>query len=163
MPKQPVKRHVLAEVRIKCGLTQRELGELLGVAMITIQRIEQGSLALSEDLATKAERELNVSAAWLLANDSKQPAVARSGLGLWTKLPWTGQHPPDDLPWGDVFEGRARDCLKRSRHSTQAWMLAPFGQMPIDTAARSRVAFGLQLLAIRTVPLRSPASQRSRR
>jgi hypothetical protein len=30
-------------------------------------------------------------------------------LGLWAKLPWTGQHPPDDLPWGDIFEGRARD------------------------------------------------------
>jgi hypothetical protein len=49
-------------------------------------------------------------------------------LGLWAKLPWTGQHPPDDLPWGDVFEGRARDCFKRSRQSTLAWMLAPFGQ-----------------------------------
>jgi hypothetical protein len=30
-------------------------------------------------------------------------------LGLWAKLPWTGQHPPDDLPWSDIFEGRARD------------------------------------------------------
>ena len=30
-------------------------------------------------------------------------------LGLWAKLPWPGQHPPDDLPWGHVFERRARD------------------------------------------------------
>ena len=30
-------------------------------------------------------------------------------LDLWAKLPWTGQHPSDDLPRGDIFEGRARD------------------------------------------------------
>lgn len=30
-------------------------------------------------------------------------------LDLWAKLPWTGQHPPHDLPGGHVFQGRARD------------------------------------------------------
>src|SRR5690349_18815814 len=67
-------------------------------------------------------------------------------LGLWAKLSWTGQHPPNDLHWGHVFEGRARDCLKRSRPFSLPWMTTPFGQTPIHTAARSRVAFGLQLL-----------------
>ncbi len=30
-------------------------------------------------------------------------------LDLWAQRPWTGQHPPNDLSWGHVFEGRARD------------------------------------------------------
>ena len=72
--------------------------------------------------------------------------LIQPGLGLWAKLPWTGQHPPHDLAWGHVFERRARDCLTRSGQTPLAWMLAPFRQAPIHTTARSRVAFGLQLL-----------------
>src|SRR5215467_10787977 len=36
-------------------------------------------------------------------------------LGLWAKLPWTGQHPPDNLPWGHVFKRRVRDWPRQSR------------------------------------------------
>jgi transcriptional regulator with XRE-family HTH domain len=68
---KPSKRHVLALVRIQAGLTQKELAKLLGVRPITVQSIEQGALKLSEELALKAESELDVAAAWLLANDPK--------------------------------------------------------------------------------------------
>jgi len=81
---RPSKRHVLSLVRLNAGLTQKELAKLLGVAAISIQRIEQGTLPLSEDLAKKAESELDVSAGWLLANDPKEPAVSPRGT-LWDK------------------------------------------------------------------------------
>jgi transcriptional regulator with XRE-family HTH domain len=83
MSQKPAKRHVLAEVRIKADLSQAELAKILGVATISVQKIEQGHLSLSEELAVKAQKELGVSAAWLLANDPAKPAVTPRG-GLWT-------------------------------------------------------------------------------
>jgi DNA-binding XRE family transcriptional regulator len=47
------KRHVLAKIRHEIGLTQKELARILGVALISVQRIEQLSLALSEELAVR--------------------------------------------------------------------------------------------------------------
>ena len=75
MPQRPALRHLLAKIRLECGLSQKELAKLLGVAPITIQKIEQGILQLSEDLAQRAQTELDISAAWLLANDPKSIAV----------------------------------------------------------------------------------------
>jgi transcriptional regulator with XRE-family HTH domain len=84
MPRPPAKRHVLAEIRIQCGLTQPELAKILGCASITVQKIEQGNLSLSEDLARRAETELGIAARYLLANDPQQKPVTLRG-GLWTK------------------------------------------------------------------------------
>ncbi len=84
MPQRPALRHVLGKIRLACGLSQKELAKLLGVAPITIQKIDQGVLQLSPDLAGKAENELDVAAGWLLANDSNTPPVTPRG-GKWTK------------------------------------------------------------------------------
>ena len=83
MAQKPALRHVLGQVRLQAGLSQSELAKILGCAAVTVQKIEQGNLGLSEELATKAEEEIGVAAAWLLANDPKQPAVTPRG-GLWT-------------------------------------------------------------------------------
>jgi transcriptional regulator with XRE-family HTH domain len=83
MAQKPALRHVLGQVRLQAGLSQSELAKILGCAAVTVQKIEQGNLGLSEELAAKAEEEMGVSAAWLLANDSMQPAVTPRG-GLWT-------------------------------------------------------------------------------
>jgi transcriptional regulator with XRE-family HTH domain len=81
MAQLPAKRHVLADIRMQCGLTQRKLAKILDVALITIQRIEQGTLGLSEELAAKAQDELDVAAGWLLANDpSTAPVTSRNTL-----------------------------------------------------------------------------------
>jgi transcriptional regulator with XRE-family HTH domain len=84
VPRKPARRHVVADIRIEVGLSQAGLAELLGVAAISIQRIEQGTLALSEELALKAEKTFDVSAAWLLANDPAQLAVTPRNT-IWTK------------------------------------------------------------------------------
>jgi transcriptional regulator with XRE-family HTH domain len=83
MAQKPALRHVLGQVRLQAGLSQSKLAKLLGCAAVTVQRIEQGNLGLSEDLAAKVQEELGVSAAWLFDNDSMRPAVTPGG-GLWT-------------------------------------------------------------------------------
>jgi transcriptional regulator with XRE-family HTH domain len=83
MAQRPAKRHVIADIRIKCGLPQPGLAKIIGVAAVTVQRIEQGTLELSEDLARRAEEELGVSAAYLLANDPQEEPVTPRG-GRWT-------------------------------------------------------------------------------
>jgi hypothetical protein len=44
-------------------------------------------------------------------------------LRLWAKLLWTGQHPSDDLPWGHVFEERARETLTQGWWRLLAWLV----------------------------------------
>jgi transcriptional regulator with XRE-family HTH domain len=78
------KRHVLARVRTACGLTQNDLAKLLEISAISVQRIEQGTLKLSEELANRIQDKLDVSAEWLLANDSKIPPLS-SRNAYWTK------------------------------------------------------------------------------
>ena len=81
---KPAKRHVLASIRIECDLTQDQLAEMLHRAKVSIQKIEQGQMSLSEELAEQIEKELDVSAAWLLENNpDSQPVTPRGG--RWTK------------------------------------------------------------------------------
>lgn len=84
MAQEPAKRHVLAEVRIQCGLTQPELAKAVGCAPVSIQKIEQGILRLSESLASKIEEQLGVSSGWLLANNPKVRPITPRG-GFWSK------------------------------------------------------------------------------
>ena len=72
-------RHVLAHVRLACGLSQADTAKLLSCAAPTVQRIEQGQLGLSEKLALKAQKLFNVSAVWLFLNDPNQPPVTPAG------------------------------------------------------------------------------------
>jgi transcriptional regulator with XRE-family HTH domain len=88
-------RHVIADVRIKAGLSQAQLSEILDCSVVTVQRIEQGTLSLSENLAKKAQKILDVSADWLLANNPKERAVTPRD-DVWTKdsFELTQQTPP---------------------------------------------------------------------
>jgi transcriptional regulator with XRE-family HTH domain len=85
MAQKPAKRHVLANARIEVGLSQVELADLLGCSTATVQRIEQGTLALSEELALKVQEALDISAAWLLANDPARSPITPGG-GLWNRF-----------------------------------------------------------------------------
>jgi transcriptional regulator with XRE-family HTH domain len=73
----------MADIRLQCGLTQQGLAEILGCAKITVQKIEQKKLALSEELFRKAEEQLDVSAGWLLENDPSAPSTTPRG-GRWS-------------------------------------------------------------------------------
>jgi transcriptional regulator with XRE-family HTH domain len=84
MARKPAKRHVIAEIRLRAGLSQARLAKLLGCAAVSVQRVEQGTLGLSEDLAVRAQLELGVAAGWLLANNSTRPALTPGG-GKWDK------------------------------------------------------------------------------
>jgi transcriptional regulator with XRE-family HTH domain len=72
-------KHTLAKLRITLGLRQKEMADLLGVSLATIQSIESGRLRLSKQLAVRAEFETGVNAHWLFANDISKPV--RSFLG----------------------------------------------------------------------------------
>jgi transcriptional regulator with XRE-family HTH domain len=78
------RRHVLADVRLKIGLTQFALAKVLGCHLMTVQKIEQGILPLSEEMAGRVETELDVASAWLLANNPQTPPVTPRG-SAWAK------------------------------------------------------------------------------
>jgi transcriptional regulator with XRE-family HTH domain len=69
-----VGRHNLARIRKLMGLTQADLGRMLGRSAATIKSIEIGKLALSEGLANRINETLGIrDKAWLLANDLQAP------------------------------------------------------------------------------------------
>ena len=72
-------RHVLAKVRLEAGLTQGELATRVGCHKMSIQRIEQGLMALSVSLAERIQEVLGVSSAWLLANDFDAVEITPEG------------------------------------------------------------------------------------
>jgi transcriptional regulator with XRE-family HTH domain len=76
------RRHVLADIRLSCGLSQKGLARYLVVHPMSVQKIEQGLFALSSKMAAKIQEKLGVSAEWLLANDFSAPPVTPQG------LPW---------------------------------------------------------------------------
>src|SRR3954469_21665123 len=66
-------RHLLAVLRTTIGLTQKQMAELSGRAARTIQAVELGKLALSEELALRLAKETGVDESWLLAGDVSVP------------------------------------------------------------------------------------------
>jgi transcriptional regulator with XRE-family HTH domain len=87
MRKSPL-RHPLAVVRVKIlGLTQRELAAMIGCSKVTIQKIElrDKKLSLPPALASRLEHEIGVSAAYLLAGNTRKPPITPRG-GPLTKL-----------------------------------------------------------------------------
>ncbi len=124
MAQRPAKRHVLADIRIKCGLSQPGLAKILGVAHVTVQRIEQGRLALSEDLARRAEEELGVSASYLLANDLQEEPVMPEGWML------------DDQHATSLLKAHGEPSQKKCRQGksvTMSGRLTRFPEPPIAT------------------------------
>lgn len=78
------KRHPLATLRLTLGLTQKELGDLVGVAAVTIKKIETGQLGLSGKLAEHIAKVTNVDEEWLVSGDPKGEIVAEDG-SLYTR------------------------------------------------------------------------------
>jgi transcriptional regulator with XRE-family HTH domain len=135
MPQKPARRHVLALVRIAAGLTQGQLAKLLGVKEITISRIERGTLALSEELAAKAQKELGVAAGWLLANDPKTPAISPRG-GKWSKQLFEFAQGDrmsviEKTPKGKIWQSQITTELDPNEAADQytAWRAAKYGAL----------------------------------
>jgi transcriptional regulator with XRE-family HTH domain len=138
MARKPAMRHVIADVRIKAGLSQAQLSKMLGCAIVTVQRIEQGSLAPSEDLAVRAQMELGVAAAWLLANDSTRPALTPGG-GKWDKSIY-------EFTQGERLEMREniRRGLEASRKFAMKWCPPEAAELLRANEARDRILVMLQ-------------------
>jgi transcriptional regulator with XRE-family HTH domain len=73
------RRHPLAVLRLALGLTQKEMADLAGTAMITIQSIESGKRPLKEKLAEHIAAVTGVQLYWLLGGDPKAPIMAENG------------------------------------------------------------------------------------
>jgi DNA-binding XRE family transcriptional regulator len=82
----PARRHVIANVRLECGLTQAGLAELVDCHTMTVQKIEQGALMMSAQMATRLGEVLDLDPNWLLANNSMAPPITQTG------APWLREH-----------------------------------------------------------------------
>jgi len=72
-------RHPLKRVRSIIGIDQRTIARRVGCSVVSIKRIEQGTLALSRPLADKLEAALGVSAAYLRHGKASQPPKTPKG------------------------------------------------------------------------------------
>jgi transcriptional regulator with XRE-family HTH domain len=77
-------RHTLAVLRVLIGLTQKELADMVGRSVVTIQKIELGKLRLGPELAKEISGQTWVSLKWLLDGDVSKPPVHAHG-GPYTK------------------------------------------------------------------------------
>jgi transcriptional regulator with XRE-family HTH domain len=73
------KRHALAILRLKLGLTQKEMARLADCSTVTIQSIELGRLPVSRTLANHISMLTGVSRDWLQAGDPNRPVVTDEG------------------------------------------------------------------------------------
>jgi transcriptional regulator with XRE-family HTH domain len=156
---KPAKRHVLANARIEVGLSQVELADLLGCSTATVQRIEQGTLALSEELSLKVQEALDISATWLLANDPARPPIAPGG-GLWNRFNYEfarasqPEFEPVDISLRDKLEREnevkteelSEDIAAREIYAMYRAMLKKARGSPKRTILRYRVAKAFQEL-----------------
>src|SRR5205809_916390 len=72
-------RHPLAVLRNVIGYLQPELADIVGKKTVTIQKIENCALNLSENLARRISHETGVAIAWLLNGNPKAAPVTKSG------------------------------------------------------------------------------------
>jgi|SRR6516164_2860476 len=68
MPRKPSYPHVLRTARIIHELTQQQLAKRVGVAVITLQKIESGQIKLSKRLANRLSIATGVDPAQLIEN-----------------------------------------------------------------------------------------------
>jgi transcriptional regulator with XRE-family HTH domain len=159
MAQKPAKRHVLAGARIEIGLSQVALADLIGCSTATVQRIEQGTLALSEELALKVQEALDISATWLLANDPARPPITPGG-GLWNRFNYEfarasqPEFEPVHISLRDELEREnevkkeelSEDIAAREIYATYRAMLKNARGSPKRTILRYRVAKAFQEL-----------------
>jgi transcriptional regulator with XRE-family HTH domain len=72
-------RHPLARVRSIIAIDQRTLHRRVGCSLVTIKRIEQGTLPLSRTMAERLETALGVSAAYLRHGKASKPPTTPTG------------------------------------------------------------------------------------
>lgn len=72
-------RHPLKRVRSIIGIDQRTVANRVKCSLVTIKRIEQGTLALSRSLADKLEASLGVSAAYLRHGKASHNPITPTG------------------------------------------------------------------------------------
>ena len=77
--RKSAQRHALAVLRLKLGLGQKELADLVECSRPTIQSIELGRLELSDKLADRIARETGVDLTWLKNNNVKKPPLDYEG------------------------------------------------------------------------------------
>ena len=159
MAQKPAKRHVLANARIEIELSQGDLANLLGYSTATVQRIEQGTLALSEELALKVQEALDISATWLLANDPASPPIT-PGFGLWNRFNYElarasqPEFEPVDISLRDKLEREnevkkeelSEDIAAREIYARYRAMLKKARGSPKRTILNYRVAKAFQEL-----------------
>jgi DNA-binding XRE family transcriptional regulator len=109
----PARRHVIADIRLKCQLTQAGLAELLDISTMSVQKIEQGVLAMSAKMATRLGEVLDLDPNWLLANNPTAPPVTQTG------IPWLREHYElarmDTTTWGLLVQ---RGASPKSKENT---------------------------------------------
>jgi DNA-binding XRE family transcriptional regulator len=107
------RRHVVAEVRLECGLTQAGLAELIGYHTMSLQKIEQGTTKMSTPIAASLSKVFDLDPSWLLANDPEVPPITRTG------APWLREHYElarmDSTAWGLIAQ---RGPLPKSEENT---------------------------------------------
>jgi transcriptional regulator with XRE-family HTH domain len=77
--RQKPPRHNVARLRLFLGKSQREMADIAGCSFDTIQSVELGRLALSEDLARRISAATDVHLHWLLDNDLEADIVETRG------------------------------------------------------------------------------------
>lgn len=77
-------KHPLAVLRTTIGLGQKEMAELVGRSVRTIQAVELNTLPLSEDLGKTIAVKTGVSLKWLMDGNPDAPIVEHNG-GPYTK------------------------------------------------------------------------------
>jgi transcriptional regulator with XRE-family HTH domain len=134
MAQKPAKRHVLANARIEIGLSQVDLADLLGCSTATVQRIEQGTLGLSEELALKVQEALDISATWLLANDPARPPIT-PGDRFWNRFNY--EFARASQPEFEPVDISLRDELERENQVKTEELSEDLAALEIDAMYRA--------------------------
>ena len=134
MAQKPAKRHVLANARIELGFSQVQLAGLLGCSTATVQRIEQGTLALSEELALKVQEALDISATWLLANDPARPPIT-PGDRFWNRFNY--EFARASQPEFEPVDISLRDELERENEVKTEELSEDLAALEIDAMYRA--------------------------
>lgn len=72
-------RHPLAVLRQKLQMSQKEMSDLLHCAAVTVQKVENAGLKLSNELAKRISHETGVRLSWLLNGDPTTPPLTAAG------------------------------------------------------------------------------------
>jgi transcriptional regulator with XRE-family HTH domain len=105
--RRSVERHVVAKIRMSLGLHQSEFAKRVGVATVTIKKVESLALPLSITLAGKIGEYYRVSPDYLLENKLDRKPVSSDG-EPWTAKTFFRLRPPS-------LEDRFVDLLVTSR------------------------------------------------